>query len=138
MVNWMSFRSIITMSILRELHTKPVDFVLAYTQANVKSDVFMELPIWFGFEGNHPREWVIILDINLYIIKYSGMAWFEKLKEGLEDRGSVQSQVDPCVRYKDEMVLIFDVHDFLMFSPFKDKIDDVYASIQEYFKIEND
>ena len=35
------------------------------------------------------------------------------------------------------MVIIFYVEDCLMFSPFKDKIDDVYASIQEYFKIED-
>ena len=36
------------------------------------------------------------------------------------------------------MVLLFYVDDWLMFSPSKDKIDEVYASIQEYFKIEYD
>ena len=50
-VNWVSFRAIITLSILRELHTKSVDFVLAYTHADIKSEIFMELPICFGFEG---------------------------------------------------------------------------------------
>ena len=50
----------------------------------------------------------------------------------------MQSQVDPCVWYKEEMVLLFYVDDCLMFSPYKDKIDEVYASLQEYFKIEDD
>ena len=36
------------------------------------------------------------------------------------------------------MVLLFYVSDCLMFSPFKDKIDDIYTSLQEYFKIEDD
>ena len=35
-VNWMSVRATITLIILRELHIKSVDFVLAYTQYDVK------------------------------------------------------------------------------------------------------
>ena len=50
----------------------------------------MELLIGFGFEGDHPREWVIRMDKNLYGLKDEGMEWFEKLKEGLESRGFVQ------------------------------------------------
>ena len=34
------------------------------------------------------------------------------------------------------MVLLFYVGDYLMFRPSKDKIDEVYASFQEYFNIE--
>ena len=33
---------------------------------------------------------------------------------------------------------MFYVDNFLMFSPSKDKIDDIYAYIQAYFKIEDD
>ena len=50
-VNCISVRAMITLSILRELHTKSVDFFLAYTKADVKTEIFMELPIGFGFEG---------------------------------------------------------------------------------------
>ena len=65
-VNWMYVRSMLTLIILLELHTKSI-FFLAYTQADVKTDIFMELPIGFGVEGSHPIEWVIILDNNLYM-----------------------------------------------------------------------
>ena len=47
--------AMLTLRILRELHTKSVDFVPAYTQADVKSEIFMELPIGLGGEGAHPR-----------------------------------------------------------------------------------
>ena len=35
------------------------------------------------------------------------------------------------------MLLLFYVDDFLMFIPSKDKIDDVYASLQVYYNIED-
>ena len=97
----------------------------------------MELPICFGVEGSHPREWVIRLYKNLYGLKYAGLAWFEKLKEGLEDRYFYQLQVDKCVWYNEEMVLLFYVDDCLMFSHSKDKIDEVHAFLQVDFKIED-
>ena len=40
-VNWMYVRYMLTLRILREVHTKLVGFFLAYTQAGVKSDINM-------------------------------------------------------------------------------------------------
>ena len=48
--------AMITMIILIEIHIKSVNFVLAYTQADSKSDIFMKLPIGFRDEEYHPRE----------------------------------------------------------------------------------
>ena len=36
---------------------------------------------------------------NIYILKYAGLDWLEKLKEALEVRGFVRSQMDPYVRH---------------------------------------
>ena len=47
MVNWVYVRAMLTLIILRELHTKSVDFFLDYTQADVKLEISMELPIMF-------------------------------------------------------------------------------------------
>ena len=56
----------------------------------------------------------------------------------METRGFFQSRVNPCVWYREEMVPIFYVGNCLIFSPSKDKIDDVHSSLQEDFKIEDD
>ena len=48
-----SVRAMLTLIIIGELHSKSVDFVLAYTQSDVKSELFMELPIDFGVEEAH-------------------------------------------------------------------------------------
>ena len=53
-VSWMSVRVVITLSILRKIQTNSVYFVLAYTQYDVKAEMFLELPIGFGVEGDHP------------------------------------------------------------------------------------
>ena len=82
----MSVKAMLTLSILRELHTKSVDFVLVYTQTDLKIWIFMELPIGFGFEGDQPRYLVIRIDKKLYVLKDAVLAWFDKIKEGLEAR----------------------------------------------------
>ena len=81
---------------------------------------------------------VIRLDKNLYGLKDAGLAWFEKLKEVLGARYFSQSQVNPFVCYKEEIILLFYVDECLMLSSSKDKIDEVYASLQEYFNIKDD
>ena len=63
--------------------------------------------IEFGVERSHPREWVITLDKNPYGSKDAGLLWFDKLKEGLEERGFVQLQADHYVWYREQMVLLF-------------------------------
>ena len=66
------------------------------------------------------------------------MAWYEKTKEDMEDIGFSQSQVYPCVWYREYIVLLFYVDSFFMISLSKDKLDDLYAFLQEDFKIEYD
>ena len=55
-VNWVSARAMLTLSIIKKLHTKSVDFVLDYIQYDVQIDISMVLPIGFGVEGVHTRE----------------------------------------------------------------------------------
>ena len=50
------------MSVLINVGIKSVDSVLAYNQYDAESEIFMKIPIGFGVEEAHPREWFIILD----------------------------------------------------------------------------
>ena len=45
MENGMYVRDNITLIIIKYLHVKSVDFVLSYTQAEVKSGIFMDILI---------------------------------------------------------------------------------------------
>ena len=46
--------------------------------------------------------------------------------------------MDTCAWYKEDTALLIYVEEFLIFSPSKDKINEVHAPLQEYFKIEDD
>ena len=83
----MSSRDMLALIILRDIHTKSVDFVLNYTQADIESGIFIELSIGFVVEVVHPREWVIRPNKNIYVLKYTSLAWFGKLKKVLKARG---------------------------------------------------
>jgi hypothetical protein len=50
-VNWFSIRLCLTFSLIFNWSTRQIDFVLAFPQADVECDLFMELPRGLIFEG---------------------------------------------------------------------------------------
>ena len=60
-VNWMSVRVLLILALLHNLQTRSIDFVLAFPQTKLESDVFMELPIGMNFGG-----------CDSYIVSYPG------------------------------------------------------------------
>ncbi len=50
-VQWATIRFLISMAILNNWHTRQLDFVLAYTQADIERDLYMKLPAGFSVPG---------------------------------------------------------------------------------------
>ena len=50
-INWTSIISMLILSIIREIHTKSVDFVLAYTQDDLKTEISMDPPQVLDLKG---------------------------------------------------------------------------------------
>ena len=63
-VNWISVRLMLALSIVHGLHTKSIDFVQAFPQAELERDVFMEMP--YGFYCGERGKYVLKLKKNLY------------------------------------------------------------------------
>jgi len=107
-VNWLSVRILMIVSIIHDLETRSMDFILAFPQAELDTDVFMELP--FGFEapcGNN-KAYVLKLNKSLYGLKQAAHNWFKTLDKGLQDRGFKPSNIDRCVYLrKDCIVLVY-------------------------------
>jgi hypothetical protein len=91
------------------LESKSIDFVLAFPQADLDVPVYMELPA-----GINPVDvsdidqcrYVLKLNKSLYGLKQAGFNWFKKLKEELITRDFVQSQVDKCVFFQKECIVL--------------------------------
>jgi hypothetical protein len=71
-VNWFSIRLFLVISILNGWETRQIDFVLAYPQADVECDLFMEVPVGFNLPGRDKKEYCLKLKKNIYGTRQAG------------------------------------------------------------------
>ena len=98
MVYWINGGLLLAIEIIHEFPSRQIDFVIAFTQAYIYMDVFMELPLVMLVDGNR-GEWVLNLNKLLYGINQASTNWFYIINTGLERSCCHQSQVDPCLFY---------------------------------------
>ena len=106
-VNWLSVRTLMALSIIHDLETRSIDFILAFPQAELDVDIFMELPYGFDIDGS--KRFILKLNKNLYGLKNASHNFWMLLKSGLEARGyEKQSNADSCVFIgKDSIILVY-------------------------------
>jgi Reverse transcriptase (RNA-dependent DNA polymerase) len=141
-VSWSTVRLLIIITLINDWHMRSIDFVLAYPQAPVKTDIYMfppkvppsfvipDLPTAADRANN-----VYKLIQNLYGLKDAGKTWYDHLRKGLLSRGWRQSEVDSCLFTKGGIILVVYVDDAILISPFKTKIDKEIASLQEDYDL---
>ena len=73
------------LSVLHDLEKRSIGFTLAFPQADLYIDVFIELPVGFNLEPDS-RQYIIKLNKSLYGLKQTDHNLFELLKDNLEAR----------------------------------------------------
>ena len=131
-VNMLSVRLILAIAHIHKLDSKSIDFVLAFPQAELDVDIWMELPRAFVPEDDpeNKRAYVLKLKKNLYGLKQASFNWFDKLKTGLVDRGFKPSQIDPCLYFKKGMIVLTYVDDCIIVGTEMKKIDSFVESMK--------
>ena len=131
-VNMLSVRLILAIAHIHKLDSKSIDFVLAFPQAELDVDIWMELPRGMvpDCDDGNKRSYVLKLKKNLYGLKQASFNWFDKLKSGLVDRGFKPSEIDPCLYYKKGMIILTYVDDCIIVSTEMKKINDFMKSMQ--------
>ena len=77
-VNWLSVRLLLTLSVALDLDTRSIDFTMAYSQAKLKTRVFMDIPWGFEIEDANNRSACCMEFLtNWYGLKDGGLNWFE-------------------------------------------------------------
>ena len=78
------------------LQSQSVDFTNAFAKADIPSGepVFIELPRYFKSDEEQ-GDVVLKLKKSLYGQAEAARLWYEKLRNGLLERGFVMSKVDP-------------------------------------------
>ena len=128
-VNWTSIRLHLILSVLNNFHTRQIDFVLAYPQADVECEMYMEIPRGFEHEGSRKGHALKLIK-NIYGTRQAGRVWNQHIHQGLLERGYVQSTVDHCVYYHGQTVFLLYVDDGIFAGPNSDDIDAMIASLR--------
>ena len=77
-VGWTTIRTFLILYIMNKWASRQVDFVLAFPQADIECDMYMEIPQGFHVDG--PREdYCLKLKKNLYGQKQAGRVWNQYL-----------------------------------------------------------
>jgi hypothetical protein len=116
-VTWAAVRLMTTLAWLNNWHTRQCDFVLAYPQAPIEFDLYMELTKGIKLSSGNSKTHFLRLIKNLYGQKQAGRVWNQHLSKGLHKAGFVASRVDECVFYKGRSIIIVYVDDGIFFEP---------------------
>jgi len=139
-VNMMTVKLLLVIARVHGLHSKSIDFVLAFPQADLDTDIWMELPAGTEPEGvpGGERDYVVKLNKSLYGLKQASFNWFEKLKKALIDRNFTPSVTDPCLYLRKGMAVLTYVDDCIIVGTSKSEINDFVKSLangSENFKL---
>lgn len=135
-VGWSTIRLFLNLMILNGWTSRQVDFVLAFPQAEIECDIFMEVPVGFEVNGSR-KDYALHLKRNLYGQKQAGRIWNIYMHDGLIARGFVQSKVDMCVCYKGSVALMAYVDDGIFIGPDKQQIQACYDELTKPYTDEN-
>jgi len=141
-VAWATIRFFMTLAIINNWHTKQLDFVLAFPQADIERELYMKLPAGFTVEGKRiteeeKKEYVLKLLKNLYGQKQAGRVWYQHLRKNLIKIGFTPSEFDECVFYYGKTIFIVYTDDTILLGPDKKEIEEIYKKLDATFKIED-
>ena len=125
-VQWSTVRLVLTLILSNSWVTKQVDYTNAFAQAVLNEEVYIESPR--GFQRKDGKD-VLKLNNSLYGLKQAPKTFYEKLRDGLLERGFQQSMIDPCLFMKDKMICLIYVDDTIITGPDPKAIDDLISSL---------
>jgi hypothetical protein len=102
-VTWFAIKLLIVIGILFGWALRQVDFIMAYPQAPIECDMYMELPQGIRTSEGDSKDYVLKLLKNFYGQKQAGRVWNEFLVEKLRSIGFQPSLIDDCVFYQDDL-----------------------------------
>ena len=125
-VSWNTVRLMLILSQVMNLANVQVDYVAAFTQAPIDTDVYCEMPQGFRKDGK-----VLKLKKSLYGLCQSPLNFYNHLKANLESIGfECQQSVDPCLFISPKCICLVYVDDTLFFAPKPEYIDEAIEKLR--------
>jgi hypothetical protein len=129
---WNSIRLLLSLSALHGWHTVQIDYVLAFPQAPVERELYMEIPKGFEVNEAEKGEYVLKLHRNVYGQKQASRVWNKYLVDKLTNQlGFTQSETDECVFYRGSVMYLLYTDDSILAGPDRKEIDKVIADLKK-------
>ena len=133
--SWASVRLILFMAMTQKWKTKQLDFVQAFPQAPVEQDLYIDVPKGCKVNDNDVSLWALKVTMNLYGQKQAGRVWNDYLIEGLCKIGFSQSKNDPCILWRNGVIIIIYTDDTILTGADILEVDKAIADIASIFEI---
>lgn len=121
----------LTLSIVKSWHTHQIDFTLAYPQANVECDLYMELPNGFGVSQDNGQYCLQSIK-SIHGQKQAGRTWVIHFKS-VYSIGFVQSLAGNCMFFQCSNISVVYVDDVIIMGPQKGDIDACIQDVKGIF-----
>ncbi len=105
-VTWFAIWLLIVFGILFDSALCQVNFIMAYPQAPIEMDMYMELPTGIHTKHGNSRDHVVKLLANIYGQKQSGCVWNSYLITKLQEINFKQSLIGNRIFYRDDIIFI--------------------------------
>ena len=130
--SWPTICLILTMAIVKNWHTRQIDYVLAYTQAEAETDnLYMKVPRGFVIPGSTSQdEYVLKIRKNIYGQKQAGRVWNKHLVTKLKSAGFKQSSIDDCVFYRGSSIYVLYTDDSILAGPDERELDSIIEDMK--------
>jgi hypothetical protein len=130
-VTWFAIRLMIIFGIIFCWALRQVDFVMAYPQAPIEMDIYMELPQGIQTAHGNSKDHVLKLEKNIYGQKQAGRVWNSFLVDKLMSLGFTPSLIDDCVFFRDDIIFMVYVDDGIFLGNDDSKLQDAIKEIQD-------
>ncbi len=105
-VTWFAIRLMIIFGIIFSWSLCQVNFVMAYPQAPVENDIYMELPQGICTATGNSKDHVLKQLKNIYGQKQAGRVWNSYLVDKLTSLGLTASLIDDCVFFCGDIIFM--------------------------------
>ena len=130
--SWKFIRLLLTLVAKYNWHSRQLDYVLAFPQAPVEREIYMQIPKGFKLdlpEGGENH--VLKIHRNIYGQKQAGRVWFHYLRDKLVNELKFkQSKVDECVFYRGKTLYVLYTDDSLLAGPDNEEIEQIIKDLK--------
>ena len=128
---WTTIRFILVLTLIHGWKSRQIDYVQAYTQADVPIDnLYVKVPKGVEVESGKREDYVMKVNKNVYGTHQAGRVWNQHLVKRLKAIGFTQSKIDECVFYHGSCIYVLYTDDSILVGPNDKELDDVVHDMQ--------